>query len=221
MPAAPDSARRAAEAVAAFARGELVLVQDDEDREDEGDLVCAAETVTPEQVAFVVRWTTGIVCVPMTGADLDRLALPQMVEQNAESLRTAFAVSVDAAAGITTGVSAAERALTIRTLADPDTTAADLVRPGHVFPLRYREGGLRVRRGHTEATVDLALAAGRRPVGVLAELVAEDGSMMRGPQLRAFASRHRLPHVTVGELAEHLPPLAGAAAGSARGADVR
>jgi 3,4-dihydroxy 2-butanone 4-phosphate synthase/GTP cyclohydrolase II len=226
MPAQSDSARRVAEAVAAFARGDLVVVQDDADREDEGDLVCSAQTVTPEQVAFVVRWTTGIVCVPMTAAEVDRLQLPQMVEQNEEALRTAFTVTVDAAVGVTTGVSATERALTIRTLADPASTADDLVRPGHVFPLRAREGGLAARRGHTEATVDLARAAGLRPVGVLAELVADDGAMMRGQVLRDFAREHGLVHVTVGELVEHLPAVAGRPegaldVGSRRPADVR
>jgi 3,4-dihydroxy 2-butanone 4-phosphate synthase / GTP cyclohydrolase II len=196
---------RVEDAVAAFRRGELVVVVDDEDRENEGDLVCSAATVTPEQLAFLVRWTTGIVCVPMTGEALDRLDLPLMVSRNEESLRTAFAVSVDARSGITTGVSAAERAHTIRLLADPTTTADQLVRPGHIFPLRAHDQGSRARRGHTEATIDLARLAGVRPVGVLAELVNDDGTMMRGPELDRFAAEHGLALASVGEIAEAVP----------------
>ena len=196
---------RVERAVAAFRRGELVVVVDDEDRENEGDLVCSAVTVTAEQIAFTVRWTTGIVCVPMTAEAADRLDLPLMVARNEESLRTAFTVSVDARSGITTGVSAAERAHTIRVLADPATTSDDLVRPGHLFPLRGHEQGSRARRGHTEATLDLARLAGLPPVGVLAELVNDDGTMMRGAQLERFATEHGLALATVGEIAEALP----------------
>ena len=196
---------RVEQAVSAFRRGELVVVVDDEDRENEGDLVCSATSVTAEQLAFLVRWTTGIVCVPMTGDALDRLELPLMVSRNEENLRTAFTVSVDARSGITTGVSAAERAHTIRLLADPATTADQLVRPGHLFPLRAHSLGSRGRRGHTEATIDLARLAGLTPVGVLAELVNDDGTMMRGRQLELFAAEHGLAIVSVGEIAEAMP----------------
>jgi 3,4-dihydroxy-2-butanone 4-phosphate synthase len=196
---------RVGQAVSAFGRGELVVVVDDEDRENEGDLVCWAASVTAEQLAFLVRWTTGIVCVPMTGDALDRLELPLMVARNEENLRTAFTVSVDARSGITTGVSAAERAHTIRLLADPATTADQLVRPGHLFPLRAHAQGSRGRRGHTEATIDLARLAGLTPVGVLAELVNDDGTMMRGRQLELFAAEHGLALVSVGEIAEAMP----------------
>jgi 3,4-dihydroxy 2-butanone 4-phosphate synthase/GTP cyclohydrolase II len=167
--------------------------------------VCSAVSVTTEQIAFVVRWTTGIVCVPMTAEAADRLDLPLMVARNEDNLRTAFTVSVDARHGITTGVSAAERAHTIRLLADPATTADQLVRPGHLFPLRAHEKGSRGRRGHTEATIDLARLAGLPPIGVLAELVDDDGTMMRGARLERFAAEHGLAIATVGEIAEALP----------------
>lgn len=191
------------EAVTAFARGDLVVVVDHADREDEGDLVCAAESVTTDQLAFMIRHTSGIICVPMPGADLDRLELPLMTRDNEEGMRTAFTVSVDARQGTTTGVSAAERAHTIRALADPESGAVDFVRPGHVFPLRYEPGGVLTRPGHTEATVDLALLAGCRPVGVLAELVNDDGTMMRDAQLRRFADAHGLLLVSIEDLVRY------------------
>lgn len=187
-------------AVAEVAAGRAVVVVDDESRENEGDLVFAASLATAELLAFTVRHSGGVVCTPMEGAMLDRLGLPQMTTANNESMRTAFTITVDAAAGVTTGISAADRATTIRALADPATTAADLVRPGHVFPLRYQPGGVLVRAGHTEAAVDLVRLAGLPPVGVISELVNDDGTMRRGQQLRDFADEHRLPLISIADL---------------------
>jgi 3,4-dihydroxy 2-butanone 4-phosphate synthase/GTP cyclohydrolase II len=192
-----------ADALAAVAAGEMVVVLDDEDRENEGDLIMAADLATPEALAFMVRHTSGVVCVGMRGEDLDRLRVPLMVpaDANGDAHRTAFAVTVDAAGrGVTTGISAADRAATIRTLADAAAAPADLRQPGHVFPLRYRAGGVLTRPGHTEAAVDLARLAGRAPAGVLCEVVAEDGSMARTPELRAFAAAHGLRCVTIADL---------------------
>ena len=188
------------EGLRAVAAGDLVIVADDEDRENEGDLIMAAEKVTPEQIAFMIRHTSGIICQPMTGDRLDQLDLPQMVSQNTEPKRTAFTVSVDAREGTTTGVSAEDRARTVAALADPDTRAADFLRPGHIFPLRYRDGGVLKRAGHTEAAIDLARLAGLRPSGILAELTNNDGTMMRMPELQAFAYRHSIPLITVTDL---------------------
>ncbi|MEA2397198.1 MAG: 3,4-dihydroxy 2-butanone 4-phosphate synthase / cyclohydrolase [Thermoleophilaceae bacterium] len=188
------------EGIRAVAAGELVIVADDEDRENEGDLIMAAEKATPEQIAFMIRHTSGIICQPMTGERLDQLDLPQMVSQNTESKRTAFTVSVDACEGTTTGVSADDRARTVTALADPDTRAQDFLRPGHIFPLRYREGGVLKRAGHTEAAIDLARLAGLRPSGILAELNNDDGSMMRMPQLEEFSRQHGIPLITVADL---------------------
>src|SRR5215210_2233489 len=165
------------EGIRAVAAGELVIVADDEDRENEGDLIMAAEKATPEKIAFMIRHTSGIICQPMTGERLYQLALPQMVERNTESKRTAFTVSVDARDGTTTGVSADDRAATVTQLADPSTGADDFLKPGHIFPLRYRDGGVLKRAGHTEAAIDLARLAGLRPAGVLAEIVNDDGTM--------------------------------------------
>jgi 3,4-dihydroxy-2-butanone 4-phosphate synthase len=190
-----------AEAVDVFRTGGLVVVVDDEDRENEGDLICAAATITAADVAFFVRHTSGIVCVPLPPNTLDRLGIPQMTRHNRDPLSTAFTVSVDARRGVTTGVSAADRAHTIRVLADPGTSADDLVTPGHVFPLRASENGVLDRRGHTEAALDLARLAGVPEAGVLAELVNDDGTMMRGPELRVFADRHRLPMISIADLA--------------------
>ena len=172
--------------------GHLVIVTDDANRENEGDLILAAEKATPELINFMIRYTSGVICVPMEGKDLDRLDLPLMTVRNTESMRTAYTISVDAKKGVTTGISAADRSRTIRLLADPNTAAQDMVRPGHVFPLRYREGGVLRRAGHTEAAVDLARLAGLRPVGVLAEVVNDDGSMARLPDLIQFKQRHNL-----------------------------
>ncbi|MGP3970530.1 bifunctional 3,4-dihydroxy-2-butanone-4-phosphate synthase/GTP cyclohydrolase II [Streptomyces sp. 6N223] len=189
-------------AVADIALGRPVVVVDSADRENEGDLVIAAELITPEVVAFMMSQCRGLICVPMEPAELDRLELPQMVEKNTESMATAFTVSVDATAahGVTTGISAADRAATIRLLADPDATPADFARPGHVFPLRARPGGVLTRPGHTEAAVDLARLAGLRPAGVVVEIAGEDGTMLRLPELTAFARRHGLAVISIEDL---------------------
>jgi 3,4-dihydroxy 2-butanone 4-phosphate synthase/GTP cyclohydrolase II len=188
------------EGIRAIAAGELVIVADDEDRENEGDLIMAAEKATPEKLAFMVRHTSGIICQPMTGERLDQLDLPQMVERNTESKRTAFTVSVDAREGTTTGVSAEDRTRTVTALADPTTSASDFHKPGHIFPLRYREGGVLKRAGHTEAAIDLARLAGLLPAGILAELNNDDGTMMRMPELERFAREHALRLITVADL---------------------
>jgi 3,4-dihydroxy 2-butanone 4-phosphate synthase / GTP cyclohydrolase II len=180
--------------------GRMVIVIDDEDRENEGDLIMAAERATPEAVAFMIRHTSGIICVPMEEAQLSRLELPQMVQVNSESHRTAFTVSVDARAGTTTGVSSSDRATTIRSLADPGSAPADFARPGHIFPLRSRRGGVLVRAGHTEAAVDLCRLAGLAPAGVLCEVMNDDGTMARRPQLQEFARRHSLKIGTIADL---------------------
>jgi 3,4-dihydroxy 2-butanone 4-phosphate synthase / GTP cyclohydrolase II len=190
-------------AIAEVAAGRPVIVVDGADRENEGDLVFAAEAATPELLAFTIRHTSGVICVPMEGAALDRLQLPPMAPHNTERMRTAFTVSVDAAAGVTTGISAADRATTIRTLADPRTGPADLARPGHVFPLRYVEGGVLRRPGHTEAGVDLARLAGLRPAAVICEIVNDDGTMKRLPDLAAFAAEHGLALVSIADLIAH------------------
>ncbi|WP_019630777.1 bifunctional 3,4-dihydroxy-2-butanone-4-phosphate synthase/GTP cyclohydrolase II [Actinomadura atramentaria] len=190
-------------AVAEIAAGRPVVVVDDEDRENEGDVIFAASLATPELLAFTVRYTSGVICVPMTGDDLDRLQIPLMTAQNADRMRTAYTVSVDAAAGVSTGISAADRAHTIRLLADAASVPGDFNRPGHIFPLRYREGGVLRRRGHTEAAVDLARLAGLPPAGVLAEVVNDDGTMARLPELQVFAKEHGLALISVEQLAEH------------------
>ncbi len=180
--------------------GRMVVIMDDEDRENEGDLIMAAERATPEAVAFMIRYTSGIICVPMEEEGLVRLDLPQMVMANSESHRTAFTISVDLKAGTTTGVSSADRAATIRALTDPNASAADFARPGHIFPLRSRKGGVLVRAGHTEASVDLCRLAGLKPVGVLCEVMNDDGTMARRPQLEVFAKRHNLKIGTISDL---------------------
>jgi 3,4-dihydroxy 2-butanone 4-phosphate synthase/GTP cyclohydrolase II len=191
------------EALAAVAAGEFVLVLDDEDRENEGDLILAAEKSTPERIAFMVRHTSGLICAPVVGSRLDELGLPLMVLENTDSHDTAFTVSVDAVNGTSTGISAADRSTTIQALVDSKTHPNDLARPGHVFPLRYREGGVLVRPGHTEAAVDLARLAGLAPAGVLCEVVNDDGTMARGDDLRRFAERHSIPRITIGELVDY------------------
>ncbi|WP_422116071.1 bifunctional 3,4-dihydroxy-2-butanone-4-phosphate synthase/GTP cyclohydrolase II [Brachybacterium sp. UNK5269] len=188
------------DAIAAIAAGRPVVVVDDEDRENEGDLILAAGAATPEQLAFVVRHSSGLLCAPMSAARADRLRLPLMVADNADPLRTAYTVSVDAREGVTTGISAADRARTLRVLADPATGPEDLIRPGHVLPLRARDGGVLERRGHTEAAVDLTRLAGLPAVGMIVELVQDDGTMMRGPELRAFADRHDLVMISIADL---------------------
>jgi 3,4-dihydroxy 2-butanone 4-phosphate synthase/GTP cyclohydrolase II len=176
------------------------VVVDDADRENEGDLIMAAERATPETMAFMIRHTSGVICMPVEGARLDELQLPLMVANNTESQRTAFTVSVDAVHGTTTGISAADRATTVRALLDPRTRAEDLARPGHIFPLRYRDGGVLKRAGHTEASVDLARLAGCYPAGVLSEVVNDDGSMARLPALEQFAADHGLQLISIADL---------------------
>ena len=187
-------------AVADIAAGRSVVVVDDEDRENEGDLVFAAGKATPALLGFMIRWTSGFVCVAVEGATLDRLHIPLMTPHNRERMRTAYTISVDAREGITTGISAADRSHTIRVVADSATEPHDLVQPGHVMPLRYREGGVLARPGHTEASVDLARLAGLTPAGVLCEIVNEDGSMMRASALREFADDHGLAMVSIADL---------------------
>jgi 3,4-dihydroxy 2-butanone 4-phosphate synthase / GTP cyclohydrolase II len=190
-------------AIKDIAAGRPVLVVDDENRENEGDIIFAASMATPELLAFMIRYTSGVICVPMREAELDRLQLPQMTAHNTEHHRTAFTVSVDARDRISTGISAADRAATIAKLVDPATTPADLVRPGHVFPLRYTEGGVLRRPGHTEAAVDLARLAGLPEAGVLCEVVNDDGTMARLPELRAFANTHDLALISIEQLIEY------------------
>jgi len=180
-----------------------VVVVDDADRENEGDLIVAAEKVTPAQVAFMVRHTSGLICLSVPGERLDELRLPLMVSENTDSHRTAFTISVDYVHGTTTGISAADRAATIRAVVDPRTRPADLARPGHIFPLRYREGGVLKRAGHTEAAVDLARLAGLYPAGVLCELVNDDGTMARLPELRRFCDDHNIQLISIADLIAH------------------
>jgi 3,4-dihydroxy 2-butanone 4-phosphate synthase / GTP cyclohydrolase II len=187
-------------AIKDIAEGRPVVVVDDADRENEGDIIIAASMATPELLAFMIRYTSGVICAPLPGAELDRLHLPLMTSQNTEHMRTAFTLSVDARDGVTTGISAADRATTIARLVDPKTTAQDLVRPGHVFPLRYAEGGVLRRPGHTEAAVDLARLAGLPPAGVLAEVTNDDGTMARLPELRVFADAHGLALISIEQL---------------------
>lgn len=191
------------EAVEEIKQGRMVIVVDDEDRENEGDLIFAAEKVTPEAVAFMVKHCSGIIFVSMEGERLAELNIPLMVSDNSESMGTAFTVSVDAREGNTTGISAADRARTIKVLLDPTTKPADLARPGHIFPLRYTPGGVLRRVGHTEASVDLARAAGLFPAGVGCEIVNDDGSMSRLPQLLAFAEEHGLKIISIADLIKY------------------
>ena len=202
-PQAAPALNSVEEILAELRAGGMVVIMDDEDRENEGDLIMAAERVTPAAVAFMIRHTSGIICVPMEEQHLVRLDLPQMVPVNNETQRTAFTVSVDLRAGTTTGVSSADRTATIRALADEASLAGDFARPGHIFPLRSRRGGVLVRAGHTEAAVDLCRLAGLKPVGVLCEVMNEDGSMARRPQLEEFARRHQLKIGTIADLIRH------------------
>jgi 3,4-dihydroxy 2-butanone 4-phosphate synthase/GTP cyclohydrolase II len=187
-------------AVAAIRRGEMIVVVDDDDRENEGDLIAAASRITPEQMAFMVRHTSGIVCAPMPGDVARRLKLDPMVSANDAPLGTAFTVSIDYREGLTTGISAKERCATVHALANANVQAADFVRPGHVFPLIARDGGVLVRSGHTEAAVDLCRIAGEPPVGVICELVNDDGTVKRGAQVQAFAREHKLKIISVADL---------------------
>ena len=188
--------------IAAIARGEMVVIVDDEDRENEGDLIMAAEHVTAEKLAFIIRHTSGVVVAPLTGGRCDDLRLPMMVDHNTESHRTAFTVSVDLLEGTSTGISAADRALTIRALADGTVGYQAFARPGHVFPLRAREGGVLKRAGHTEAAVDLARMAGCEPAGVICEIQNDDGTMARLPQLIEFCREHNLLLSSIAALVE-------------------
>jgi 3,4-dihydroxy 2-butanone 4-phosphate synthase/GTP cyclohydrolase II len=187
-------------AIADIAAGKAVVVVDDEDRENEGDVIFAAQMASPELVAFTMTHCRGLLCVPLEEEVLDHLQLGQMAPHNTERMQTAFTVSVDAREGVTTGISAADRAHTIQLLADPDTSPYDLVRPGHVFPLRAKPGGVLRRPGHTEAAVDLARLAGLRPAGVICEIVKEDGTMARLPELREFADTHGLALISIADL---------------------
>ena len=189
------------DAIAAIGRGEIVVVVDDEDRENEGDLIMAADAVTPEKIAFFLAHTSGLICVPLTPERVEQLDLPLMVTSNTEVQRTAFTVSVDYRHGTSTGISAADRAATIKALVDPHIRPSDLNRPGHIFPLRYRPGGVLKRAGHTEAAVDLARAAGMSPAGVLCEVVSEDKTgMARLPELTVFAAKHGLHLISIADL---------------------
>ena len=190
-------------AVADIAAGRPVVVVDDEDRENEGDIIFAASKATPELMAFTIRYSSGVICAPMPGAMLDRLEIPLMTPHNKDAYRTAYTISVDARDGVSTGISAADRAHTVRVLADSATEPWELTRPGHVFPLRYREGGVLVRRGHTEAAVDLCRLAGLTPAGVLVEVVNDDGTMKRAPELRAFADEHGLAMISIEDLVRY------------------
>ena len=199
-PAGSAALNSVEEIVADLRAGRMVIIMDDEDRENEGDLIMAAELATPEAVAFMIRHASGIICVPMEEDSLTHLDLPQMVASNSESQRTAFTVSVDLRAGTTTGVSSGDRAATIRALADERSKPQDFARPGHIFPLRSRRGGVLVRTGHTEAAVDLCRLAGLKPAGVICELMNEDGTMARRPELEAFAHLHGLKIGTIADL---------------------
>jgi len=191
---------RIEDALAALAQGSMVVVVDDEDRENEGDLILAAEHATPERLAFMVRHSSGVICAGLPGERLDALNLPLMVARNTESMSTAYTITVDYRHGTTTGISAADRAATLRALVDPQTQPGDFNRPGHVFPLRAVPGGVLSRPGHTEAAVDLTRLAGLRAGGALVEIVNDDGTMARRPQLERFAREHRLPLITIKDL---------------------
>ena len=201
-------------AIRHIAEGGIVVVADDENRENEGDLIMAADAATPEAIAFFVRHTSGVICAALTADDCDRLELPLMVPpaQNADQFRTAFTITVDLADGTSTGISAADRAATLRALAQRNSTPGMFNRPGHIFPLRARSGGVIERPGHTEASVDLARLAGRNPAGVLCELVLDDGRMMRLPDLRRFATEHGLPLVSIADLIAHRRSLEASSA---------
>src|SRR5436309_1707808 len=183
--------------IEAFARGEIVIVTDDDDRENEGDMIVAASHCTTEKMAFIIRNGCGIVCTPLTADEAKRLHLNPMVAVNDAPLGTAFTVSVDVKHGLTTGISAEERTNTVRALANGNSGASDFVRPGHVFPLVAKEGGVLMRSGHTEACIDLCTLAGLPPVGVLAELMNDDGTVTRGPAVTAFAEKHRLRRISI------------------------
>jgi len=188
------------DAIAAIARGEIVVVVDDRDRENEGDLVIASEAITPQAIAFMMNYARGLICVAMEGERLDELQIPQMVANNTELLKTAFTVSVDYIPETTTGISAADRAATVRALIDENSRPEDFARPGHIFPVRAHPNGVLSRPGHTEAAVDLARLAGLSPSGVICEVANDDGTMARLPELEQFAERHGLHLITIEDL---------------------
>lgn len=188
------------EIVAAIGRGEMVIMVDDEDRENEGDLIVAAEDATPDTIGFMLRHTSGIICLPIVGERLDELELPMMVAKNTDVRRTAFTISIDVAEGTTTGISAADRWRTVKAVIDPSTNASDLARPGHMYPLRYEPGGVLKRAGHTEAAVDLAELAGKYPAAVIAEVMNDDGTVAVLDQLATFAKEHDLLIGTIADL---------------------
>jgi 3,4-dihydroxy 2-butanone 4-phosphate synthase/GTP cyclohydrolase II len=188
------------EAITHFKDGKFLIVVDDEDRENEGDLVLAAEDITEEQMAFIIRHTGGVVCLPLSDTIADQLGLPHMVDQNTSRFGTAFTVSIEAATGVTTGISAADRTVTVQTAIKADAKPSDLHRPGHVFPLRAKDGGVLVRAGHTEATIDLCKMAGKREGGVLSELMNDNGTMMRLPELQEFSKTHGIPIISIADL---------------------
>jgi 3,4-dihydroxy 2-butanone 4-phosphate synthase/3,4-dihydroxy 2-butanone 4-phosphate synthase/GTP cyclohydrolase II len=204
------------EAVRAIAAGRPVLVVDNEDRENEGDIIFAAQYATPALMGWTIRYSSGVICIPLSGDRADALGLPPMVAVNQDAKGTAYTVSCDAALGVSTGISATDRALTARVLADPEAGAASLTRPGHMFPLRAVAGGVRERAGHTEAAVDLCRLAGLEPVGVIAEVVYDDGEMMRLDGLRTFAAEHGCPLISIEDLAAYLAAGAGNPVASAR-----
>ncbi|MFJ1308477.1 3,4-dihydroxy-2-butanone-4-phosphate synthase [Agrobacterium sp. P15N1-A] len=192
------------DAIDAISRGEMVIVVDDEDRENEGDIIAASDSITPQQIAFMMNHARGLVCVAMPGERLDALDIPLMVSRNTESLKTAFTVSVDYIPGTTTGISAADRAETVRALVSEGSRPEDFARPGHIFPLRANPQGVLGRTGHTEAAVDLCRLAGKFPSGTICEVANDDGTMARLPQLEVFAERHGLLVVTIKDLVAYL-----------------
>ncbi|AYM19838.1 3,4-dihydroxy-2-butanone-4-phosphate synthase (plasmid) [Agrobacterium tumefaciens] len=192
------------DAIEAISRGEMVIVVDDEDRENEGDIIAASDSITPQQIAFMMNHARGLICVAMPGERLDALDIPLMVSRNTESLKTAFTVSVDYIPGTTTGISAADRAKTVRALVSEGSRPEDFARPGHIFPLRANPQGVLGRTGHTEAAVDLCRLAGKYPCGTICEVANDDGTMARLPQLEIFAERHGLLVVTIKDLVSYL-----------------
>ncbi|XHE11890.1 3,4-dihydroxy-2-butanone-4-phosphate synthase [Agrobacterium deltaense] len=195
---------RIEDAIEAISRGEMVIVVDDEDRENEGDIIAASDSITPQQIAFMMNHARGLICVAMPGERLDALDIPLMVSRNTESLKTAFTVSVDYIPGTTTGISAADRATTVRALVAEGSRPEDFARPGHIFPLRANPQGVLGRTGHTEAAVDLCRLAGKYPCGTICEIANDDGTMARLPQLEVFAERHGLLVVTIKDLVAYL-----------------
>ncbi|MCW0983177.1 3,4-dihydroxy-2-butanone-4-phosphate synthase [Agrobacterium sp. BT-220-3] len=195
---------RIEDAIKAISRGEMVIVVDDEDRENEGDIIAASDSITPQQIAFMMNHARGLICVAMPGERLDALDIPLMVSRNTESLKTAFTVSVDYIPGTTTGISAADRANTVRALVSEGSRPEDFARPGHIFPLRANPNGVLGRTGHTEAAVDLCRLAGKYPCGTICEIANDDGTMARLPQLKVFAERHGLLIVTIKDLVSYL-----------------